>query len=74
MFRFLTPVELSRSMVAILEIPQYVAYQENVVYAFTKLSAKSHSCNILRTMDGLSCPTIIKSSFTYSYVFHVVVS
>ena len=45
-------------MAAILEMPQYVAYQKNVVYAFIKLSAKSHSFNILRTTDGLSCPTI----------------
>ena len=40
-------------MAAILEMPQCVAYQKNVVYAFIKLSAKSHSFNILRTMDGL---------------------
>ena len=45
-------------MAAILEMPQYVAYQKNVVYAFIKLSAKSHSFNILGTMDGFSCPTI----------------
>ena len=57
MFQFLTHVELSRSMAAILEMPQYVAYQKNVVYACINLSAKSHSFNILRTMDGLSCPT-----------------
>ena len=57
MFQFLTHVELSRLMVAILEMPQYVAYQKNVVYAFIKLSAKSHSFNSLRTMGGLSCPT-----------------
>ena len=57
MFQFLTHVELSRSMAAILEMPQYMAYQKNVVYAFIKRSAKSHSFNILRTMDGLSCPT-----------------
>ena len=51
-------------MAAILEMPQYVAYQKNVVYAFIKLSAKSHSFNILCTMDGLSCPTIrLYSSF-----------
>ena len=55
MFQFLTHVELSRSMAAILEMPQYVAYQKNVVYAFIKLRAKSHSFNILCTMDGLSC-------------------
>ena len=60
MFQFLTHVELSRSMAAILEMPQYVAYQKNVVYAFIKLSAKSHSFNNLCTIDGLSCPTIIK--------------
>ena len=58
MFQFSTHMELSRSMAAILEMPQYVAYQKNVVYAFIKLSAKSHSFNILCTMDGLSCPTI----------------
>ena len=58
MFQFLTHVEPSRSVAAILEMPQYVAYQKNVVYASIKLSAKSHSFNILRTMDGLSCPTI----------------
>ena len=45
------------SMAAILEMPQYVAYQKNVVYTFIKLSSKSHSFNILCTMDGLSCPT-----------------
>ena len=30
MFQFLTHVEFSRSMAAILEMPQYVAYQKNV--------------------------------------------
>ena len=59
MFQFLTHVELSRSMAAILEMPQYVAYQKNVAFAFMKLSAKSHSFNILCTMDGLSCPTTL---------------
>ena len=54
MFQFLSHVELSRSMAAILEMPQYVAYQEHAVYAFIKLSAKSHSFNILRTMDVLA--------------------
>ena len=42
-------------MAAILEMPQYVAYQKTVAFAFMKLSAKSHSFNILCTMDGLSC-------------------
>ena len=59
MFQFSTHMELSRSMAAILEMPQYVAYQKNVVYAFIKLSAKSHSFNILCTMDGLSYPTMM---------------
>ena len=62
MFQFLTHVELSRSMAAILEMPQYVANQKYVVYAFIKLSAKSHSFNILCTIDGLSCPTIFQVS------------
>ena len=61
MFQFLTHVELSRSMAAILEMQQYVAYQKNVVYAFAKLSAKSRSFNILCTKYGLSCPTILPS-------------
>ena len=61
MFQFLTHVELSWSMAAILEMPQYVAYQKNVVYAFIKLSTKSHSFNILRTISGLGCPTITDS-------------
>ena len=60
MFQFLTHVELSRSMAAILEKPQYVTNQKNVVYAFIKLSAKSHRFNVLCTMDGLSCPTILE--------------
>ena len=54
MFQFLTHVELLRSMVAILEMAQYVAYQKNVAYAFIKLSAKSHRFNILCTVDVLS--------------------
>ena len=57
MFQFLTHVELSRSIVTILEMPQYVAYQKNFACAFIKLSKKSHSFNILCTMDMLSCPT-----------------
>ena len=59
MFQFLTHVELSRSMTAILEMPQYVTYHKNVVYAFIKLSAKSHNFNILCTMNRFSCPTNI---------------
>ena len=67
MFQVLTHVELSRSMAVILEMPQYVAYQKNVVYAFIKLSAKSHSFNILSTMDGLSCPTNPISLYDFKY-------
>ena len=57
MFQFLTHVDLSRSMAAILEMPQYVAYHKNFAFAFIKLSAKSHSFTILRPMDVLSCPS-----------------
>ena len=67
MFQFSTHMELSRSMAAILEMPQYVAYQKNVVCAFIKLSAKSHSFNILCTMDGLSCPTIDENHHFLTY-------
>ena len=63
-------------MTAILETPQYVAYQKNVVYAFIKVSAKSHSCNILCTMDGLSCRTkylkVFWSSRNGSFVFNQI--
>ena len=38
-----------------MKMPQYVAYQKNVAYAYTKLSVKSHSFNMLCTMDVLSC-------------------
>ena len=54
MFQFLTRVELSKSMTAILEVPQYVAYQKNVAYALFTLSTKSHNFNKYRTMT-LSC-------------------
>ena len=43
MFQFSTHVELSRSVAAILEMPQYVAYLKNVVKAFIKANAISHS-------------------------------
>ena len=82
MFQLLTHVELSRSMAAILEMPQYVAYQKNVVNTFIKLRAKSHSFYILRTMVGLSCPTIIRVSnfkkqlslkiMQYFFLYHVI--
>ena len=45
MFQFLTHVELSRSMAAILEMPQYVAYQKNVAFALFTVSTKSHTFN-----------------------------
>ena len=55
-----TSLKNASEAAGVLGKPQYVAYQKNVVYAFIKLSAKSHSFNILRTMDGLSCPTKVK--------------
>ena len=45
MFQFLTHVEFSRSTAAILEMPQYVAYQKNDAYTLLTLSAKSHTFN-----------------------------
>ena len=41
MFQFLTNVELSKSMVAILEMPHYVAYQKNIAFGLLTLSTKS---------------------------------
>ena len=56
MFQFMTHVELSRSMAAILEMPQYVAYLKNIAYG-------SHSFNILCTIDVLSSLTITNDTF-----------
>ena len=45
MFQFLTHVELSRSMAAILEMPQYVAYQKNVAFAlYNRQIKKKNAC------------------------------
>ena len=60
MFQFSTHMELSRSMAAILEMPQYVAYQKNVVYTFIKLCAKSHSFNIFYIILYYCTPQIKK--------------
>ena len=59
-------------MTAILEMPQYVAYQKNVAYAFIKLSAKSHSFNILCTMSVLIpsyLPEIVRGPTLPTQVF-----
>ena len=58
MFQFLIHAKPLRSMAAFLEMPQYLAYLKNIAYCFIKLSAKSHSFNILCTMNVLSCPTM----------------
>ena len=50
MLQFLTHVELSRSMAAILEMSQYVAYQKNVAFALFTLSTKSLTFNRYRTI------------------------
>ena len=43
------------SMAAILEMPQYLAYQKkNVVYTFIKLSAKSNSLTFCVQWMGLA--------------------
>ena len=74
MFHFLTHVELSRSIAAILEMPQYMAYQKNAAFALFTLSTKSHTFNRYCTImpfSGLSYPTIesvwlAKASFEVS--------
>ena len=48
-------VELSRSMAATLETPQYVAYQKNVAFALLSLSTKFQTFNKCRTIMPLSC-------------------
>ena len=67
MFQFLTHVELSRSMVAILEMPQYVAYQKNVAYALFTLSTKSHTFNRYCTIMPLSGAYTINNNDMLSY-------
>ena len=52
-FQFLTHVKLSGSMAAILEIPQYVAYQKND--ALLSLYTKSRTFNKYRTIMSFSC-------------------
>ena len=47
MFQFLTHVEVSSSMAAILEMPQYVAYQKNVAYAFMFLLNSVQNLTVL---------------------------
>ena len=63
-------MELSRSMAAILEMPQYVAYQKNAVYAFIKLSTKSQSFNILRTMVVVAALLIRMNGVKVAYLFN----
>ena len=53
-------------MAAIFEMPQYVAYQKNVVYAFIKLSAKSHSLTFCAQWMGLAALLIFKIHFLTS--------
>ena len=63
MFQFLTHVELSRSMAAIMEMPSYMSYQKNVAYALFTLSTKSHAFNRYRKIchfQVLSCPTVYR--------------
>ena len=51
-------------MAAILEMPQYGECHKNAAYALIKLGAKSHSFNILCTMNELSCPSLCKVNFS----------
>ena len=60
MFQFVTHVEFSSSMVAILEMLQYVAYQKNVAYALftplpnlTLLSDTAQQCHFMRLIFTL---------------------
>ena len=60
MLQFLTYVELSRSVAAILEMPQYKAYQKILAHLYWYCCGKSPAVNKLCTIhskNGLSCPT-----------------
>ena len=53
MFQFLTHAELSWSMAAILEMPQYAAYYKDVAYASFTFSTVSQTFNRYCTMIPL---------------------
>ena len=61
MSQFLTHMELSKSMAAILERPQYLAYQKKK--AFLKLSEMSHSLTFCAQWMCLAAPLTLV--FTY---------
>ena len=56
MFQFLTHVELSRSMAAILEMPQYVAYQKIVVHIDKYYCGKFPAFNKMCTIHSQKWP------------------
>ena len=70
MFQFLTHVELSKSMAAILEMPQYVAYQKTVAHIYLYYCGKSPAFNKMCTIhskNGLGCP-ITMSTYTVIHI------
>ena len=66
-FQYLTHAYPSRSMAAILEMPQYVAYLKNVAYGFIKLSSKSQQF----WHFVLSCPTMWNCTYTHFFILWV---
>ena len=52
MFQFFTHVKLSRSMAAILELPQYVAYQKMLLM---RLLNSAHSLTVITFCAQLMC-------------------
>ena len=62
MFQFLTHVDLSRPMAAILEMPQYVAYRKIVAHIYISITVESlqllTKCAEFTQKNSLSCPTI----------------
>ena len=57
--KFLTHVELSRSTAAILQMPQYVAYQKNVAIALLTFSTRFYTFNSNRTKMQISCALLL---------------
>ena len=71
MFQILTRVELSRSMAAISEIPQYVVYQKIVANALFTLSTKSHTLYKYRTIIFLCLAALVTGISQGTYIFYL---
>ena len=68
MFQFLTHVELSKSMAAILEMPHYMAYQKIVAHIYQYYCGKSPAFNKMCTN---SLKTMVLAALLYQRSFNI---